>query len=161
MKVKHFRYYPSLTSLFALIYNCVVSGSLQKNIFDYVRIRFFVVGRDYVREQLYSHVSFFFIIVTFLLLLSQLRYQCFCYNSTFVMVLKWLGNGLVCHCEILSIMWQLHFSRFLKNVFLITLEIRCLLVRSNYLRKYDTVTLRIGASFLGHQLFDNVDILMP
>ena len=43
------------------------------------------------------------------------------------------------------IMWQLHFSRFLKNAFLIILEIRYLLVRSNYVRKYDTVTLRVGS----------------
>ena len=43
------------------------------------------------------------------------------------------------------IMWQLYFSRFLKNAFLIILEIRYLLVRSNYVRKYDTVTLRVGS----------------
>ena len=30
---------------------------------------------------------------------------------------------MVCHFEMLCIMWQLHFSRFLKHVFLITLEI--------------------------------------
>ena len=42
-------------------------------------------------------------------------------------------------------MWQLHFNRLLKNTFLIILEIRYLLVRSNYVRKYDTVTLRAGS----------------
>ena len=40
---------------------------------------------------------------------------------------------------ILCIMWQLHFSRFLKHVFLKALEIRCLLICSKYVRKYDTV----------------------
>ena len=47
-------------------------------------------------------------------------------------------------------MWQIYFSRFLKSVFLITLEIRCLMVRSNYVRKYDTTTLRVGSSFSWH-----------
>ena len=45
---------------------------------------------------------------------------------------------MVCHCEILCIILQLHFSRFLKHVFLI----RHLLVRSNYVHKRDTITLR-------------------
>ena len=36
------------------------------------------------------------------------------------------------------------FSRFLKNAFLVILEIRYLLARSNYVRKYDTVTLHVG-----------------
>ena len=44
-------------------------------------------------------------------------------------------------------MWQLHFSRFLKHVFLITLEIRRLLVCSNYVRNYDTITLRVCPHF--------------
>ena len=78
-----------------------------------------------------------------------------------IKITLFFGTFLVCHCDILCIIWQLHFSRFLENVFLITLEIRCLLVRSNYLRKYDTIALRVGASFLGRQLFDNVDILIP
>ena len=43
------------------------------------------------------------------------------------------------------IMWQLHFSVFLKNAFLIILEIRYLLLHSTYVRKYDTVTLRVGS----------------
>ena len=55
---------------------------------------------------------------------------------------------MVFHCEILCIIWQRHFSRFLKNVFLIILEIRCLFVRSKYLRKYHKITLCIGFSFL-------------
>ena len=54
---------------------------------------------------------------------------------------------MVCHCEILCIILQLHFSRFLKSVFLITLEMLCLLESSNYERKYDTITLRIWFSF--------------
>ena len=47
-------------------------------------------------------------------------------------------------------MWQLYFPRFLKNAFLIILEICYLLVRSNYVRKYDTITLRVGALFLDY-----------
>ena len=39
---------------------------------------------------------------------------------------------LVFHCEILCIMWQLHFARFLKHVFLITLGIRRLLICTTY-----------------------------
>ena len=63
----------SLISLFVSIYNCVISGSLQWQNFDYVKIRLFVVRMDYVRKQLYSNVSFFFAIVMFLLL---------CYTAT-------------------------------------------------------------------------------
>ena len=40
------------------------------------------------------------------------------------------------------------FSRLLTNEFLITLEIRCLQVRSNCVRKYNTIPLRVGSSFL-------------
>ena len=54
---------------------------------------------------------------------------------------------MVFHCEILCIILQLHFSRFLKHIFLLTLKIRRLLVRSNYLRKSDTITLRVWSSF--------------
>ena len=41
-------------------------------------------------------------------------------------------------------MWQLHFNRFLRDAFLILLQIPYLL-RSSYVRKYDTVTLRVGS----------------
>ena len=54
---------------------------------------------------------------------------------------------MVCHCEIPCIIRQLHFSWFLKSVFLKTLEMLCLLESSNYERKYDTITLRIWFSF--------------
>ena len=47
-------------------------------------------------------------------------------------------------------MWQLYFPRFLKHAFLIILEICYLLVRSNYVRNYDTTTLRAGALFLDY-----------
>ena len=57
---------------------------------------------------------------------------------------------LVCHCEMFCIMLQLHFSRFLKHVYLITLEIRPLLVCSSYVRKYDTITLCVWSSFLDY-----------
>ena len=59
----------------------------------------------------------------------------------------WLRYFLSCHCEMLCIMWQLHFSRSLKNVFLITLEIRYLPGRFNYVQKYDTVSLCVVSSF--------------
>ena len=42
------------------------------------------------------------------------------------------------------IMWQLHF---LKNAFLKILEIRYLILHSNYVRKYGTVTLHVGPNF--------------
>ena len=63
---------------------------------------------------------------------------------------------MVFHCEILCIMCQLHFSGILKHLFLLTtvvstvdpwLLIRCLLVRSHYLRKHDTITLVLGPHF--------------
>ena len=57
---------------------------------------------------------------------------------------------LVCHCEILCIILQPHFSRLLKHVLLITLKIRRLLVRSNYEWKNDITTLRVRSSFLGN-----------
>ena len=40
-----------------------------------------------------------------------------------------------------------NFSWSLKSVFLITLEMRCLLVRSNYVWKYDTITLHVGSLY--------------
>ena len=46
------------------------------------------------------------------------------------------------------VMWQLHILRFLKNTFLIILEIRYLLVRANCVRKYATTTLLVASSFL-------------
>ena len=44
-------------------------------------------------------------------------------------------------------MSQLHFNRFLKNAFLMILGNRYLLVRSNYVHKYDAITLRVGSNF--------------
>ena len=67
-----------------------------------------------------------------------------------IKVTLYLSYSLVCHFEILCNMWQLHFSRFLKHVFFLTLEILHLLVCSNYVRKYDTITLRVWSSFLGY-----------
>ena len=61
-----------------------------------------------------------------------------------IKVMLLLRCFLDCHCDLLCIMWQLYFSRFLKHVFLITLDIRCLLVCSYYVWKYDTITLCIG-----------------
>ena len=45
---------------------------------------------------------------------------------------------------------RLKVFRFLENVFLLTLEMYCLLVRSNYVRKLDTISLRAGSLFLGY-----------
>ena len=42
-------------------------------------------------------------------------------------------------------MWELLFNRILKKAFLIILEILYLLVRFNYVRTYDKVTLRVGS----------------
>ena len=47
-------------------------------------------------------------------------------------------------------MWQLQFLRFLKNALLIILDIRYLLLRSNFVRKYATITLRVGSSVLDY-----------
>ena len=60
---------------------------------------------------------------------------------------------MVCHCDILCIILQLHFPSFLKHVFLITLKIRRLLVHSNYVRKNDNISLRIWSSFLDYFLW--------
>ena len=62
-------------------------------------------------------------------------------HKSYVIITLFLGLSL----RDTFILWQLHFNRFLKNPFLIISEIRYLLVRSNYVRKYDTVTLRFGS----------------
>ena len=108
----------------------------------------------------YSHVSFFFVSVTFLLLCHNYVINAFIttthltlFFGTFKLhrkVTLQLRCFLICHCAILRIMWQLHFYRFLKNIFLITLKMRFLLVRSNFVRKSGTITLRVGSSFLGY-----------
>ena len=88
-----------------------------------------------------------------LLLLQQQILNCLkvaLFFGTFklhIEVRLWLRYFLSCHCEMLCIMWQLHFSRSLKNIFLITLEIRYLPGRFNYVQKYDTVSLCVGSSF--------------
>ena len=75
---------PCLTSPFVLIYNCVVSGSPQQHIFNYFRIRFFVVCLDCVHKQLYTAIAFhFFHHCDISFVMSQLRYQYFCYNNVF------------------------------------------------------------------------------
>ena len=89
-------------------------------------------------------------------ILSQLRYWCFYYNSIFLIALKSISFWYVMHKIYVIIrlflglslwdtfiMWQLHFFRFLNKIFLIILEICYLLVRSNYLSKYDTITFLI------------------
>ena len=68
--------------------------------------------------------------------MSQLRYQCFCYNSTFNVIF-------------LYIQVKIKVSMFLENIFLITLEMHCLLVRSNYVRKLDTISLCGRSLILG------------
>ena len=91
-------------------------------------------------------------------IISQLHYQCFFYNNIFLIAfLVGMHKSYVIFRLFLGlllwdtfIMWQLYFPRFLKNKFLIILEIRYLLVRSNYVRKYVTITLRVGSSFLDY-----------
>ena len=90
-------------------------------------------------------------------ILSQLRYWCFYYNNIFLIALKNISSWYVMHKSYVIIrlfhglplwdtfiMWQLHFFRFPNNIFLIILEICYLLVRSNYLSKYDTITFLIS-----------------
>ena len=134
----------------------------HKNIFfDYVRIRFFVVCLDYVRKHLYTTVTFhfssslwhYFCYVT-------TKFQCFCYNNTFNVVFWYAQvthNSYVINTLFFGLsLWDTLcyvttiFCQVPKNVFLTTLEMRCLLVRSNYVRKLDTITLRVGSSFLGY-----------
>ena len=92
------------------------------------------------------------------LVMSQLRYQCFSYNSRFNVIFWYVQLTHTSYVIItlflgLSLGDTLYyvtttFSRFLENVFLITLEMHCLLVRFNYVRKLDTITSRVGSLFL-------------
>ena len=88
------------------------------------------------------------------------RYQCFCYNNTFNVIFWYVP---VTNNNYVMISWFLGFSfwdalyyvttaffQVPKNVFLITLEMHCLLVRSKYVRNLDTITLCAGSSFLGY-----------
>ena len=94
--------------------------------------------------------------------MSQLRYQCFCYNNTFNVIFWYVQVTHKSYVIItlflgLSLWDTLYyvtttFSRFSENEFLITLEMRCLLLRSNYVRKSDTITLGAVSSFLGYFL---------
>ena len=125
----------------------------------YVKIRFSVASLDYVRKQLYSHFlsfwsfwRFFYYVTTTLsmLLLQQHIFDnvLFWYvqvsHKSYVIITLFLGLPL----------WYTYvtttFFQVPKKRILITLEIRCLLVRSNYVRKYDTITLRVGSSFLDY-----------
>ena len=45
---------------------------------------------------------------------------------------------------------RIKVSRFLEKVFLITLEMYCLLVRSDYVRELDTIGFCAGSLFLGY-----------
>ena len=120
-----------------------------------------MVRLDYMHKQLYSHMSFsslqhFFYYVSTTLSMLLLREHVFnivkitvvfgssSYAKMYVIIRLFLGLSL----WDTFIMWQLYFSRFLKSIFLIILEICYLLVRFNYVRKYDTNTLRVGSSFL-------------
>ena len=90
--------------------------------------------------------------------MSKLLYQCFCYNNTFN-VISWYVQ--VTHKSYIVItfflglsLWDtLHFvtttfSRFMQNVFLITLEMRRLLVCPSYVRKHMRIGPHIWITFL-------------
>ena len=97
-----------------------------------------MVRVDYVRK-LYTTVTFHF--SSSMWRFFWLSHNCVIYAfvtttqltlffGTFRLRIKvtlYLRCFLVSHCDILCIMWQLHFSRLLKHIFLITLEMRCLL----------------------------------
>ena len=97
-----------------------------------------MVRVDYVRK-LYTTVTFHF--SSSMWRFFWLSHNCVIYAfvtttqltlffGTFRLRIKvtlYLRFFLVSHCDILCIMWQLHFSRLLKHIFLITLEMRCLL----------------------------------
>ena len=80
-----------------LDYNCVVSGSLQQHICDYVRIGPFVVCLDYVRKQLYTTVAFHFSS-------SLRRFSCYVtIINAFVNVIFWYVQ--VAHKSYVVVSW--------------------------------------------------------
>ena len=117
-----------------------------------------MVRVDYVRKILhYSHVSFFFVNVTFLLVKSQLRDLCFCYHNT-INVVFWYVQ--VTHKSYIVFTFFLGFSlwhtlHYVTTTFFqapktyIFNNIRNALF-TNYVRKYDTIILRTGSSFLDY-----------
>ena len=92
--------------------------------------------------------------------MSQLCYRCFCCNSTFnfsfwyvqVIHKRYVIIALFLGLSLSDALYYVTTTSFQvpKNAFLITLEMFCLLVHSNYMRKSDTITLRFGSSFLGY-----------
>ena len=125
---------PSLISIFVLIYNCVV----QQHSFGYVRTRLFVVCLGYMGKQLYTTATFHFSLpLQHFFCLLQLRYRCFCYSNTF--------NVIFWYIQVTHKSFQVP-----RKPTLITLEINCLLIRSNYVRKLDTISLRAVSLFLGY-----------
>ena len=100
--------------------------------------------------------------------MSQLRYQCFCYSNTFLTELKqhyfWYVQATHKICFIITLFFGLPlwdtlyyvtttFFKVLKTRILNNNKIRRLLVRSNYLRKNDTIALRVRSSFLSYFLW--------
>lgn len=134
-----------------LIYNYVNLGFIQYYIFDNGRLTFFVVLLHYVQKWLHNHVSLFYVVF----IMPQLCQQCFCYNNTFSnfriklvfdtfkLCTKTIIITLVTGLSLWDILYYItiRYSRFLKILFTIKLEIRYLQVRCNYVRMKNTIQL--------------------
>ena len=105
----------------------------------------------------YSHISFFFVIVTFLLQCCNFVINAFVttthitlFFGTFKLRIKvviTLLPGLPLWDTLYRVttkFFQVTKKRILNNI-----KVLCLMVRSNYVRKYNTITLHVGSSFFG------------
>ena len=113
---------------------------------------------DYVGKQLYTTVTFHFpsslwhffcyVPTTLSMLLLQQRIQRYFLMRIKVNVIITLFLGLSLWDTLYYVtttFFQVPRKRILNNT-----EMSCLLVRSNHVRKLDTITLRTGSSFLGY-----------
>ena len=132
------------TTLFQVPSNDITLTTFRQGFLQYVWI---TCVSNFTVTFHFRHCDIFFI-------MSQLRCQCFYYNNILLIALNNISFWYVQVINRLFLglslwdtfsMWQLNFNRFLKNSFLIILEIRYLLGCSKYVRKYGTVTLRIGS----------------
>ena len=122
----------------------------------------------YMHKQLYSHVSFFFVIFLRHCVMSQLHYQCFCQDNTINDI---FGYVQVTHKRTVVITLFLGFCHTLyyvttkffqlpKKLILNNIRNALFTLRSNYFRKYNTITLCIGSSFLDFIFELHCDILL-
>ena len=148
-----------------MIYNYVILGFIQYHIFDNGKLTFFAVLLHYVQKWLHNHVSLFYVVF----IMSQLCQQCFCYNNTFSNfriklvfdTFKLCTKTIIITLVTGSSLWDIsyyitiRYSRFLKILFTIKLEISYLQVRCNYVRMKNTIQLLLmfgrhfGITFLG------------